>query len=82
VLGEMIKPETAVEITQALQVPFIGIGCGNQCDGQIIVLSDILGMGENPPSFAKVFAEVGKAIQKGVSSYAEAVKDRTFPGKK
>lgn len=79
VLGEMIKPETAVEITQSLQVPFIGIGCGHQCDGQIIVLSDILGMHEHPPSFAKVFAEVGQLVQQGVSAYAEAVKDRSFP---
>ncbi len=82
ILGEMIKPETAAEVTQALQVPFIGIGCGTQCDGQIIVLSDILGMADDAPSFAKVFAEVGKLIQSGVSEYAEAVKNRSFPKKK
>jgi len=82
VLGEMIKPETATEVTQALQVPFIGIGCGPECDGQIIVLSDILAMGGEAPSFAKVFAEVGKLIQSGVSGYAEAVRNGSFPEKK
>jgi len=82
VLGEMIKPETSAEITQALQVPFIGIGCGNQCDGQIIVLSDILHLGGEAPSFAKVFADIGQLIQSGVSAYADAVKDGSFPEKK
>lgn len=82
VLGEMIKAETSEEIAQALQVPFIGIGCGPHCDGQIIVLPDILGMSEGLPSFAKVFAEVGKAIQFGIEGYAKAVIDGSFPEKK
>jgi 3-methyl-2-oxobutanoate hydroxymethyltransferase len=79
ILGEAIRAETATEITEALTVPFIGIGCGNSCDGQILVLSDILGMSENTPSFAKIFAQVGTQITKGITKYADEVKSRTFP---
>jgi 3-methyl-2-oxobutanoate hydroxymethyltransferase len=79
VLGEMIQPDCAREITQTLQIPFIGIGCGNECDGQILVLSDVMGMSENPPSFAKVFSAVGEAVRAGAASYSRAVVERQFP---
>lgn len=82
VLGEAIKAETSAEISQTLAVPFIGIGCGNRCDGQILVISDILGMSESIPSFAKVFANIGEQIREGVSQYASEVKAGTFPEEK
>jgi 3-methyl-2-oxobutanoate hydroxymethyltransferase len=79
VLGEMIKPECARELSETLQVPFIGIGCGSHCDGQILVITDVLGMSPKVPGFAKVFAEVGKAVQDGAAAYAKAVTEREFP---
>jgi 3-methyl-2-oxobutanoate hydroxymethyltransferase len=81
VLGEMIKAESAAEIAQALQVPFIGIGCGNQCDGQIIVIYDILGLSDPAPSFSKEFAQVGKQMDSAIETYANAVIGRQFPEK-
>jgi 3-methyl-2-oxobutanoate hydroxymethyltransferase len=80
VLGEMIHAVSAAEIRDALQVPFIGIGCGPDCDGQILVLSDVIGMQDQAPSFAKAFVEAGKLIRSGIEAYAEAVKSRQFPG--
>lgn len=79
-LGEMIEDETAKHLTESVEAPFVGIGCGPHCDGQILVSTDLLAMGTGPyPSFVKPFAEVGAAIQQGVQAYAEAVRNRSFP---
>lgn len=79
VLGEAIKAHTAAEITQALNVPFIGIGCGAECDGQILVITDVLGMSEYIPGFATVFADLKAPIKKGMEDYSDAVKAGKFP---
>ena len=58
----------------------IGIGAGPHCDGQILVLEDMLGLNEWTPKFVKVYGDLGQAIEKSVKTYAEEVKSRAFPG--
>lgn len=80
IIGEMVAPDAARQITAATRVPFIGIGCGPDCDGQIIVSTDMLGMNPGkPPSFVKEFAGVGAAMKAGFRAYTEAVRDKRFP---
>lgn len=75
VVGEMIDPETAGTIRDALSIPLIGIGSGDRCDGQIRVVTDLLGLGSGPvPSFAKVYADLGKATREALAAYAADVR--------
>ncbi|MBM4116766.1 3-methyl-2-oxobutanoate hydroxymethyltransferase [bacterium] len=69
----------AREISAAVPVPTIGIGAGEHCDGQILVLHDLLGYGETQLSFVKRYAEIEGAIRAAVSAYAEEVRAGTFP---
>ena len=58
----------------------IGIGAGSACDGQVLVLQDLLGMySDIRPKFVRQFAEAGSCIRDGVASYCAAVRDGTFP---
>jgi 3-methyl-2-oxobutanoate hydroxymethyltransferase len=84
VLGEMIEPGVSAQICDALAVPFVGIGCGAQCDGQMLVSSDILGLtpGANYPSFVKVYKELGTLAVEGLKAYAEDVRAGRFPAAK
>ncbi|MDX2264881.1 MAG: 3-methyl-2-oxobutanoate hydroxymethyltransferase [Hyphomicrobiales bacterium] len=70
----------AAQITAAIPIPTIGIGASAQCDGQILVLEDMLGLSPRPAKFVKEFAQLGDAIEAAVKSYAEAVRAREFPG--
>jgi len=70
----------AAKITKAIPIPTIGIGASVECDGQILVLEDMLGLSPSVPRFVKRFAELGAAIENAVKSYAGEVRDRTFPG--
>lgn len=70
----------AARITKQIPVPTIGIGASAECDGQILVLEDMLGLSQNPPKFVKEFAQIGEAIETAVRSYADAVRSRAFPG--
>jgi len=70
----------AARVTRQIDIPTIGIGASASCDGQILVLEDMLGLNPNVPKFVKKFAAIGKAIEDAVSSYAEEVRNRTFPG--
>ena len=80
IVGEMIASKTAKAIVDAIPVPLIGIGSGSDCDGQILVLTDILGMGlGNYPSFSKQYANIGLQIKSAVSQYVEEVKAKKFP---
>jgi 3-methyl-2-oxobutanoate hydroxymethyltransferase len=71
----------AARITKQIPIPTIGIGASAECDGQILVLEDMLGLSQNPPKFVKQFAQLGAAIEDAVKAYAEAVRTRAFPGK-
>lgn len=70
----------AAKITSEIPVPTIGIGASAACDGQILVVYDLLGLTERAPKFAKKFADGGGLIGTAVQSYAEEVRARRFPG--
>jgi len=74
-VAEMIEAETAEAIRDAVSIPVIGIGSGDGCDGQIRVVTDLLGLGHGKvPSFAKVYADLGKATQEALGAYAKDVR--------
>lgn len=77
---EMVASEVAREITKAVSVPTIGIGSGRDCDGQVLVLHDMLGIYEDiKPRFVKRYAELAKVIGEAVSNYSSDVKAGHFP---
>jgi len=80
VVLECVVPEVAERITEELEIPTIGIGSGNRCDGQIIVMHDILGMlpGE-APSFVKRYAELYAQATGAVTQYSRDVRSRAYP---
>ncbi|MEV8466782.1 3-methyl-2-oxobutanoate hydroxymethyltransferase [Fluviibacterium sp. DFM31] len=78
VLEGMVEP-LAARITKQIDIPTIGIGASADCDGQILVLEDMLGMNPWTPKFVKVYGTLGPMIEKAVSDYATEVKDRSFP---
>lgn len=78
VLEGLVEP-LAVRITERIAIPTIGIGASARCDGQILVLEDMLGLSPRVPRFVRRFGEVGAAVTEAVEAYAEAVRDRSFP---
>src|SRR5450432_3647738 len=77
---EGIPRELAAEITRTVRIPTIGIGAGPDCDGQILVLHDVLGLTfQEAPKFARRYANVGEAISQAVREYCEDVQGGTFP---
>lgn len=70
----------AARITKQIPIPTIGIGASASCDGQILVLEDMLGLSPRVPKFVKKFARIGAAIEEAVKDYADQVRDRAFPG--
>ncbi len=77
---EGVPWEVAREITETVSIPTIGIGAGEYCDGQILVMQDMLGIYENPlPKFVKMYDQIGDRIKKAVSEYIKEVKEGTFP---
>jgi len=77
---EGIPRELAAEITREVCIPTIGIGAGPDCDGQILVLHDLLGLtfGE-PPKFARRYANLGETISQAVKEYCADVTEGSFP---
>ncbi|MEH2015338.1 3-methyl-2-oxobutanoate hydroxymethyltransferase [Nostoc sp.] len=76
---EHIPADLAMQITQKLSIPTIGIGAGTHCDGQVLVTSDVIGLTEKQPPFAKVYTNLRETITKAVQDYAVEVRDRKFP---
>ena len=77
---EGIPKELARRITEEVQIPTIGIGAGVHCDGQVLVIHDILGLCEKySPKFVKRFADVSETIRGGIDDYIREVKEGTFP---
>jgi len=77
---EGIPRELAAEITKSVRIPTIGIGAGPDCDGQILVLHDLLGLTfQEPPKFARRYANVGEVISQAVREYCADVQGGTFP---
>jgi 3-methyl-2-oxobutanoate hydroxymethyltransferase len=80
VVLEGIPRELAAEITGSLRIPTIGIGAGPDCDGQILVLHDMLGLTfQNAPKFARRYANLGETISGAVREYCEDVQNGNFP---
>jgi 3-methyl-2-oxobutanoate hydroxymethyltransferase len=78
---EMVASEVADAITKSVSLPTIGIGSGAGCDGQVLVLHDMLGIYEDiRPKFVKRYAELSKSIFDAVSSYTREIKTGGFPG--
>ena len=69
----------AARITAQLSIPTIGIGASPACDGQILVMEDMLGLSPRVPKFVKEFGKVGAAIEGAIRMYAEDVRSRAFP---
>jgi 3-methyl-2-oxobutanoate hydroxymethyltransferase len=78
-LLEHIPASLAMQITQKLKIPTIGIGAGVHCDGQVLVTSDVLGLSAKQPPFAKMYTDLRQTITKAVQDYAVEVRDRQFP---
>jgi 3-methyl-2-oxobutanoate hydroxymethyltransferase len=76
---ECVPVSLAEQITQALEIPVIGIGAGRGCDGQVLVLHDMLGISPRAPKFSHDFIGTGATIPQAVASYVQAVKAGTFP---
>jgi len=77
---EGVMEPLARAITEAVACPTIGIGASPACDGQVLVVDDMLGMFERVPRFVKRFDDLASRIDANASAYAEAVRDRSFPG--
>ena len=78
---EGIPATLATQITSELAIPTIGIGAGPGCDGQVLVIHDILGLCEKySPKFVKRFADVSGTVRQGVDDYIREVKGGVFPG--
>ena len=79
-LLEAIPPEVGKGITQAVKIPTLGIGAGVHCDGQVLIISDMLGAFEAfTPKFVKRYANVGEIMVKAFGEYISDVKNRKFP---
>lgn len=78
VLEAMAEP-LAARITKSIPIPTIGIGASAHCDGQILVMEDMLGLSPRVPKFVKEFGKVGKVIEGAIKTYAEEVRKRSFP---
>ena len=78
---EAMPADLAAQITEAVEVPTIGIGAGPKCDGQVLVVHDLLGLyGETSPKFVKRYAELGTAMKKAFEQYKKDVEKGSFPG--
>jgi 3-methyl-2-oxobutanoate hydroxymethyltransferase len=78
---ELLPSALARRISSALTIPTIGIGAGAGCDGQVLVLHDMLGLNETfKPKFLKRYAELGEAVRAAVRAYAADVRDGRYPG--
>lgn len=80
VVVEGVVEDLAIRMTEAVAVPTIGIGASARCDGQILVLDDMLGLTGRVPRFVRKFADLGPQADQAIADYAAAVRDRTFPG--
>jgi len=76
---EAITEPLAARITASVPIPTIGIGASSACDGQILVMEDMLGLSPRVPRFVKKFGKVGDAIEEAIRDYASDVRTRAFP---
>lgn len=79
VVLEALAEPLAAKISAAIPIPTIGIGASAACDGQILVMEDMLGLSPHVPKFVKEFGRIGAAIEGAIRSYATEVRARSFP---
>ncbi|MEB2344883.1 MAG: 3-methyl-2-oxobutanoate hydroxymethyltransferase [Deltaproteobacteria bacterium] len=79
VVLEGMPAELAADVTRKLAIPTIGIGAGPACDGQVLVLHDMLGLDDRAPSFVKQFADLGAAAARAARAFADEVTSGKFP---
>jgi 3-methyl-2-oxobutanoate hydroxymethyltransferase len=79
VVVEAVAEPLAAEITREVAIPTIGIGASAACDGQVLVLEDMLGLSPWVPKFVKRYTNLGPSIEAAVSAYADDVRSRSFP---
>jgi 3-methyl-2-oxobutanoate hydroxymethyltransferase len=79
VIEGVVEP-IAIALTQSLAIPTIGIGASAQCDGQVLVTEDMLGMFDRVPRFVKRYGDIAGMIGQTAATYAEEVRARSFPG--
>ena len=79
VVVEAVAEPLGRAITEAVPIPTIGIGASPACDGQILVLEDMLGLTPRAPKFVKRYGDIGPSIAKAVEDYAREVRERAFP---
>jgi 3-methyl-2-oxobutanoate hydroxymethyltransferase len=79
VVVEAVAEPLAAEITREIAIPTIGIGASATCDGQVLVLEDMLGLSPWVPKFVKRYTDLGPSIEAAVSAYADEVRSRSFP---
>ena len=78
---EGVKESVADKVTASLKIPTIGIGAGKNCDGQVQVMHDLLGMSQHQPKHAKIYDNIGERCRKALQNYADEVKNNSFPTK-
>jgi len=79
VVLEMVDDALAAQATQQCLIPTIGIGAGPHCDGQVLVLHDVLGLYADAPPFAKQYAQLGRLATEALRAYADDVRAGSFP---
>ncbi|UNE54830.1 3-methyl-2-oxobutanoate hydroxymethyltransferase [Bartonella machadoae] len=82
VVVEAVIEPLAVKLTEMLSIPTIGIGASRQCDGQILVMEDMLGYGTFVPKFVRRYGTLEQAMETAIKNYAEDVTSRAFPADK
>ena len=76
---ECVPTSLAKKISQRLEIPTIGIGAGRDCDGQVLVLYDMLGISQQAPKFSQNFLQAGRSIPEAIEAFSHAVKTGDFP---
>lgn len=79
-LLEMVEETAAGEVTAKLPIPTVGIGAGPSCDGQVLVLHDVLGLYPEPPPFVRQYADLASIATEALRTYAGDVRSKRFPG--
>jgi 3-methyl-2-oxobutanoate hydroxymethyltransferase len=80
VVIEAVAEPLARKLTEVVGIPTIGIGASAACDGQVLVLEDMLGLSPRVPKFVKRYGDLGPGIEAATAAYAAEVRARTFPG--
>ena len=78
---ECVETSLAKLVTQNLKIPTVGIGASKYCDGQILVIDDLIGLNPMSYKFVKKYANIRNEISKAVSNYSKEVRKKTFPNK-